>query len=696
MANMVGQVLESHKIIFQEYEVPPEGLNHNRALHIIVQFEEKFIARTGPTWFDVEFQVLDIPASYNLLLGRPWIHVAGAMPSTLHQAMKFEWNCQEADTIWGTIEKEALPKLKNLDEDMECSAIIEEEEEEGLTIQIVKKGAIRRNWTATPSRAHRVPSQAEALKVQTRHELENEGGSYQVDQSQISQIQEGHRSLTDLRKFFDRLRRYNLKLNPTKCAFGVRIGKLLGFIVSRRRIELDPSKFKAIQELQPPNSKKDVMSFLGNLNYISCFKAQSAVICEPIFKMLKNDAETSCTEDCQKTFDKIKEYLSTLPILVPPEPGRPLLLYLSVFDGAFGCVLGQHDETGRKEQAIKKFTPYESRYSLLEHTCFALTWTAQQLRHYFCGYTTYLISRMDLLKYIFQKSMPNGKLAKWKIILSELDIVYVTQKAVKGQALADHLAVNPVGGAYEPLKIYFPDEEVSFVGEDINEAYDGWRMFLDGAANFKGVVIGAVLVSEMGQHYPVSSKLRFPCTNNMEKYEACILGLNMVVDMKIQELLVIGDSNLLVYQVQGEWATKNSKILPYLHHVQEVRKKFTKIEFRHVPRIQNEFSDALATLLSMIQHPDKNYIDPISVRIYNQPAYCDHVKEEIDGKPWFHEIKERTPDLGLLRCVDAKEASKLLEDVYVGTCSLHMNGFVLAKKILRAGYFLITMETDCI
>ncbi|XP_070029373.1 uncharacterized protein [Nicotiana sylvestris] len=144
----------------------------------------------------------------------------------------------------------------------------------------------------------------------------------------------------------------------------------------------------------------------------------------------------------------------------------------------------------------------------------------------------------------------------------------------------------------------------------------------------------------MGQYYPVSAKLRFSCTNNMAEYEACILRLNITAEMIIQELLMIGDSNLLVHQVQGEWATKNSKIFPYLHHVQELRKRFTKVEFQHVPRIHNEFANALATLSSMIQHPDKNYIDPIPVRIHNQLAYCAHVEEEADGKPWFHDIKE--------------------------------------------------------
>ncbi|XP_070049555.1 uncharacterized protein [Nicotiana tomentosiformis] len=286
------------------------------------------------------------------------------------------------------------------------------------------------------------------------------------------------------------------------------------------------------------------------------------------------------------------------------------------------------------------------------------------------------------------------KLAKWQILLSEFDIIYVTQKAVKGQALADHLAENPIDGEYKPPKMYFPDEEVSFVGEDITETYDGWRMFFDGVANFKRVGIGAVLVSETGQHYPVSAMLRFPCTNNMAEYEACILGLKLAIDTNVKELLVIGDSDHLVHQVLVEWATKNTKILPYLYYVQELKKRFTKIEFKHVLRVQNEFADALATLSSMIQHPDKNFIDPIPVGIHNQPAYCAHVEEEIDGNPWFHDIKEylakgeypehanytekctlrrlsnhffqsggilyrRTPDLGLLRVFFDDHGNKL-------------------------------------
>ncbi|XP_015161875.1 uncharacterized protein [Solanum tuberosum] len=217
----------------------------------------------------------------------------------------------------------------------------------------------------------------------------------------------------------------------------------------------------------------------------------------------------------------------------------------------------------------------------------------------------------------------------------------------------------------------------------------------------------------------------------MAEYEACILGLRMAIDMNIKELLVIGDSDLLVHQGQGEWTTKNVKILPYLHYIKELSRRFTRIEFKHVPRAQNKFVDALAILSSMIQHPDKNYIDPIDVEIHDQHAYYFHVDEELDGKPWYYDIRRlieaqeypenatrkqkrtlrrmpnhfflngeilyrRTPDLGLLRCVDATEATRLLEEIHVGTCGPHMNGFTLEKKILRAGYFWMTMERDSI
>jgi len=102
--------------------------------------------------------------------------------------------------------------------------------------------------------------------------------------------------------------------------------------------------------------------------------------------------------------------------------------------------------------------------------------------------------------------MPTGKLAKCKILLNEFDIVCLMRKSIKGQVLADHLMENPVEKDYELLTMYFSDEEVLFTREDSAESYARWRMFFDEVANFKGVGIGAVLISESGQYYLTSVK----------------------------------------------------------------------------------------------------------------------------------------------------------------------------------------------
>ncbi|XP_049397439.1 uncharacterized protein LOC125861624 [Solanum stenotomum] len=119
----------------------------------------------------------------------------------------------------------------------------------------------------------------------------------------------------------------------------------------------------------------------------------------------------------------------------------------------------------------------------------------------------------------------------------------------------------------------------------------------------------------------MAAKLRFECTNNMAEYEACILGLKMAIDMNIHELLVIGDSDLLIHQVQGEWVVKNLKITPYVRYIQKLCKKFCKIEFRHTPRTHNELTNALAIIASMIKHPDTSYIDPVDIEVKEQPAH---------------------------------------------------------------------------
>ncbi|XP_070001929.1 uncharacterized protein [Nicotiana sylvestris] len=210
---------------------------------------------------------------------------------------------------------------------------------------------------------------------------------------------------------------------------------------------------------------------------------------------------------------------------------------------------------------------------------------------------------------------------------------------MKAQALVDHLAENSVDDDYEPLKTYFPNKEVMHIDELEQVEKPGWKLFFDGAANMKGVGIGPILISKTGQHYPITTQLCFYCTNNMAEYEACILGLRLAVDMGVQEVLVLGDSDLLVHQIQGEWEKWDFKLIPYRQCLHDLCQWFQSIEFKHIPRIHNEVADALATLVSMLHHPDKVHVDPLQIQVHNQHAYYNMVEEELDGKPWFHDIK---------------------------------------------------------
>jgi len=536
-----------------------------------------------------------------------------------------------------------------------------------------------------------------------------------------------------LRRLFERLRKYQLKLNPAKCSFGVKTGKLLGFIVSGRGIEVDPDKAKAIQEMPAPKTEKEVRSFLGRLNYIARFISQLTVTCEPIFRLLRKKNPGVWDNDCQEAFDKIKRYLQNPPLLVPPTPGRPLILYLTVTETAMGCVLGQHDESGRKEQAIyylsKKFNDCESRYTTIERLCCALVWSAKRLRQYMLYYTTWLISKLDPLKYICEKPYLSSRIARWQVLLAEYDIVFMTRKAVKGSIIADHLADHAMEN-YEPLNFDLPDEDVIVIENEGGES-DQWTLYFDGAVNVSGNGAGAVVISPENKQYPVSTRLLFECTNNTAEYEACIIGLEAALELKAKKLEVFGDSLLIICQVKGEWQTKDEKLKLYQNYLLRLANEFEEIKFTHISRDKNQFADALATLASMTQVDAKSKIQPIDIEVRSFQAHCCLIEDSLDGKPWYNDIKKflqhreypqgisktdektlrrmtmnfyldgeilykRSFDGTLLRCLNENEIEQALKEVHEGICATHANGHTMAKQIQRSGYFWLTMERDCI
>ena len=106
-----------------------------------------------------------------------------------------------------------------------------------------------------------------------------------------------------------------MKLNPSKCAFGVSLGKFLGFMVSQKGIEVNPDKIQAILNMEPPKNIKEVQSFTRRVVALNRFVSKATDKCLPFFKVLRKAFEW--TDECQKAFQDLKNYLTTAPLLSP-------------------------------------------------------------------------------------------------------------------------------------------------------------------------------------------------------------------------------------------------------------------------------------------------------------------------------------------------------------------------------------------
>jgi hypothetical protein len=135
--------------------------------------------------------------------------------------------------------------------------------------------------------------------------------------------------IADLAQTFVNLQRYCWKLNPEKCVFGVPSGKLLGFMVSHRGIEANPTKVDAIRRMNRPIGKKDVMKLTGMMAALGRFISKLGEKGLPFFKLLKKSDRFEWTDEEDQALQELKTFLTTPPIMVPPAPKETLLLYIS-------------------------------------------------------------------------------------------------------------------------------------------------------------------------------------------------------------------------------------------------------------------------------------------------------------------------------------------------------------------------------
>ncbi|KAL0539474.1 hypothetical protein IC582_023686 [Cucumis melo] len=352
--------------------------------------------------------------------------------------------------------------------------------------------------------------------------------------------------LKDLKVVFDRLQKYQLRMNPLKCAFGVTSRKFLGFIVRHRGIEIDQSKIDAIQKMPRPKSLHDLRSLQGRLAYIRRFISNLAGRCHHFQKLMRKGETFVWDEACQNAFDSIKKYLLNPPILGASVPGELLILYIAAQERSLGALLAQEKEKG-KERALyylsRTLVGAEVNYSPIEKMCLALFFAINKLRHYMQAFTVHLVAKADPIKHVLSRPIISGRLAKWAVILQQYDIVYISQKAIKGQALIDFFADHPIPSDW---KLYedLPDHEVFFM-----VVVEPWTMYFDGITRRSGAGAGIVLISPEKHMLPYSFALAELCSNNVAEYQALIIGLQMALEIGVSFIEIYGNSKLIINQL---------------------------------------------------------------------------------------------------------------------------------------------------
>ena len=237
-----------------------------------------------------------------------------------------------------------------------------------------------------------------------------------------------------LQEVFHLLRRYDMKLNPSKCAFGVSAGKFLGFMVTQRGIEVSTDQIKAVMETPAPRNKKELQRLTRKLVPLRRFISRFTDKLRHFFLVLRKADATGRTDNYQSAFEKIKHYLTQPPILSSPQPGERLYMYLTVSDYAISAVLF-HCPTHKEQKPIyyvsREMVDAETRYSKIEKIVIALQSAAQKLHSYFQAHPIIVLIDQPLHN-ILHKLNLSGRMLQWAIELSEYVIEYQPRLSMKG------------------------------------------------------------------------------------------------------------------------------------------------------------------------------------------------------------------------------------------------------------------------
>lgn len=232
----------------------------------------------------------------------------------------------------------------------------------------------------------------------------------------------------NLAKVFNRLRKYNLKLNPNKCNFLKPEVIYLGHLITKNGIKTDPNKHKVIENYPTPQNTDEVRKFIAFCNYYRKFIPYFAEIAKPLNTLLKKNKLFDWTTECAVAFKTLKKKLINPPILQYPNFMKPFILTTDASDHALGAVLSQ-GEIGQDLPicyASKSLNKHEVNKSVIEKELLAIHWGINYFRPYLYGRKFYVVTDHRPLVSLFTHKNPSSKMTRIRLDLLDYDfeIIY--------------------------------------------------------------------------------------------------------------------------------------------------------------------------------------------------------------------------------------------------------------------------------
>lgn len=247
--------------------------------------------------------------------------------------------------------------------------------------------------------------------------------------------------LVNLRKVFDALQTYNLKIQMDKSEFLCKEVAFLGHVVTPEGVKPNPDKVMAIKNWPIPKTETELRGFLGTLGYYRRFIKDFAKIVKPLTKPLRKGEKVVHSEEFVETFNKCKIILTSSHVLQYPDFTKPFILTTDASNFAIGAVLSQGPIGQDRPVAFasRTLTKTEERYSVIEKEFLAITWGCKYFRPYLYGKRFTLFTDHKPLTYMFSLKDPNDKMLRWRLRLQEFDYD-VKHRAGKQNIVADGLS----------------------------------------------------------------------------------------------------------------------------------------------------------------------------------------------------------------------------------------------------------------